>query len=58
MLKKLQFASRGALPRLLLLDHVDEQGEPRAAVIHPGRLPVIYPNLVQALDALRVETVA
>ena len=45
----------GVAPRLLLLDHTDEAGEPRAALIRPGRLPLIFPNLAHAVDALRSE---
>ena len=55
MLRPIKIPSRGLLPRLLLLDHVDQDGEPRAALIRPGKMPTIYPNLARAVDALRAE---
>lgn len=53
MLKSVRMPPRGVAPRLMLLDTQDEAGEPRAALIRPGRLPVVYSNLTRAVDALR-----
>ena len=55
MLNKPNCIPHGTLPRLMLLDFCQKYGERRAAIIHPGRQPVIYQNLAQALDVLRAE---
>ena len=55
MLKPIRLPGRGMTPRLLLLDHVDQDGEPRAALIRPGQMPVVFPNLARAVVALRAE---
>ena len=55
MLKPYPMPPRGVVPRLMLLDHMDEDGEPRAALIRPGRLPIVFPSLSDAVDALRGE---
>lgn len=54
-MKRLSTPRRGVLPRLLLLDQPDKDGEPRAALIHPGRMPAVYSTLTRAVDALRME---
>jgi hypothetical protein len=53
MLKPRKMPPLGTPPRLMLLDHLDENGEPRAALIRPGRMPIVFPNLAHAVDALR-----
>jgi hypothetical protein len=55
MLKPIKIPPQGGKARLLLLDSQDEAGEPRAALIRPGRLPIVYANLTRAVDALRQE---
>lgn len=55
MLNKPKCIPCGTTPRLMLLDYCEKYGEPRAAIIHPGRKPIIYQNLAQALDVLREE---
>ena len=47
---------RGVLPRVLLLDLLNEDGECRAALVLPREHPIIFPTLAQALAALRLET--
>ena len=54
MSRKIVFPTRGSVPRLLLLDHLDEDGEPHVALIRPGRPPEIYTSLSRAVNALRV----
>ena len=53
MLKNHTMPPRGTVPRLMLLDHTNRDGEPRAALIRPGRLPIVFHNLTLAADALR-----
>lgn len=55
---KIKMPLRGTPPRLMLLDHMDADGEPRAALVRPGRLPLIFPSLTHAVEALRAEMAA
>ena len=46
---------RGVQPRVLLLDLLNDDGEPRAALIVHRELPLIFPTLSEAMAALRLE---
>lgn len=50
-----ELSHRGVQPRVLLLDLLNDDGEPRAAVVMPREQPIIYPSLSMAIAALRLE---
>lgn len=47
---------RGVQPRVLLLDHLNADGEPRAVVVFPRKQPIVFASLTKAVAALKLET--